>query len=266
MAKSWSNLKISNTNFDNMMKRFGVVTIMNAYVYEGIPTAGIRELKVDEIFTKFYDEAATDNLKETVDFTVGTETVTINKLCKLDTLKVANIPMEGPTKTVTGGQYANPLIKYGKTARLEMQDALGNIDAIAAFSGGVVETFNASNQEHTPGKQKVLHITGNFGAPLTIIGDSFFIDQATGAKVRVKIIFYQFFPDGIFNLTQDAEGDAAVFDLNGDLLETEITIGVSIVSGEEDDVTAVEGVFYSVFAGTGPEASGSEQTDLEVTE
>lgn len=255
MTKSWSNLKISNTNFDNMMKRFGVVTIMNAHVYEGIPTAEVRELKADEIFAKFYDKDKS-NLKEAVEF--GTEPVTINKLCTLDTLKVANIPMEGPTKTVTGGQYANPLIKYGKTARLEMQDALGNIDAIAAFGGGVVETFNAVDKMHKEGKEKVLHITGNFGAPLTIIGDSFFIDQATGAKVRVKIMFYQFFPDGIFNLTQDAEGDAAVFDLNGDLLETEITIGVSIVSGAEDDVTAVEGVFYSVFAETGPEASDSE--------
>lgn len=78
-----------------------------------------------------------------------------------------------------------------------------------------------------------------------IIGDSFFIDRKTGQQVKVKIVFYQFLPDSIFNLTQDAEGDATVFDMNGDLLTTEIKVAKSNADGE--DVTgATHGVFYSI--------------------
>ena len=77
-----------------------------------------------------------------------------------------------------------------------------------------------------------------------IIGDSFFIDRKTGQQVKVKIIFYQFLPDSIFNLTQDAEGDATVFDMNGDLLTTEILVG------DKDTNQIVHGVFYSIIPET----------------
>ena len=73
-----------------------------------------------------------------------------------------------------------------------------------------------------------------------IVGDSFFISQKTGAQVKVGIIFYQFLPDSLFNLTQDAEGDATVFDLNGDLLTTEILVGTNGGTPE------LHGVFYSI--------------------
>ena len=75
-----------------------------------------------------------------------------------------------------------------------------------------------------------------------IIGDSFFIDRKTGQQVKVKIIFYQFLPDSIFNLTQDAEGDATVFDMNGDLLTTEILVG----DNKESTTGLLHGVFYSI--------------------
>ena len=47
-------------------------------------------------------------------------------------------------------------------------------------------------------------------------------------------------PDSIFNLTQDAEGDATVFDMNGDLLATEVKIG----NTEGKDIS--HGLFYSI--------------------
>ena len=50
------------------------------------------------------------------------------------------------------------------------------------------------------------------------------MDRKSGKQVDVKIIFYQFLPDSIFNLTQDSEGDATVFDMIGDLLTTNIQI------------------------------------------
>ena len=54
-------------------------------------------------------------------------------------------------------------------------------------------------------------------------------------------IFYQVLPDSIFNLNQDSDGDATVFDMNADLLTTVIKIGV------DGNTKFVEhGVFYSI--------------------
>ena len=193
------------TTFAEMLNRFAIVTVMNAKVYDAVSTA--------KSAGEYYSPA---------DFLAEVEKGTA--LCTLDTLKIANVTMEGPSKTVTGGQYSNPLVKFGKSCRLEMQDALGNKDAIQALCGGIVDTAG-----------KVLSFGENFEGPKTIIGDTFFIDQKTGEQVKVKIIFYSFLPDSLFNLTQDAEGDATVFDMNGDLMTTLVKID-----------NATTGVFYSI--------------------
>ena len=59
---------------------------------------------------------------------------------------------------------------------------------------------------------------------------------------KSNVIFYQFSPDSIFNLTQDAEGDATVFDMNGDLLTTDIKIT------DKDGKDTTRGMFYSIVA------------------
>lgn len=220
---NYTSLKGSTGSFAEMMKRFGIVTVMNVKVFDS-----------KDIFTedKVYTPAEV--------LTAATD----EKLkCKLDTLKVANLSVEGPSKTVTGGQYSNPLIKFGKSARLEMQDALGNAKAIEALCGGVVEYKDKENQE-TEDSIQALHYGEDFGGPKTLIGETFFIEQKSGAQVPVQIVFYQFLPDSIFNLTQDAEGDATVFDMNGDLLTTVIKI-----PGAKNNSTATtveHGVFYSI--------------------
>ena len=195
------------TTFAEMLNRFAIVTVMNAKVYDALST----EKSSGEYYTP-------------ADFLKEVEKSENTPLCTLDTLKIANVTMEGPSKTVTGGQYSNPLVKFGKSCRLEMQDALGNKDAIKALCGGIVDTAG-----------KVLSFGENFEGPKTIIGDTFFIDQKTGEQVKVKIIFYSFLPDSLFNLTQDAEGDATVFDMNGDLMTTLVKID-----------TSTTGVFYSI--------------------
>ena len=195
------------TTFAEMLKRFAIVTVMNAKVYDALST-----------------EKSTGVYYSPAEFLAEVEKSGNTPLCTLDTLKIANVTMEGPSKTVTGGQYSNPLVKFGKSCRLEMQDALGNKDAIQALCGGIVDTAG-----------KVLSFGENFEGPKTIIGDTFFIDQKTGEQVKVKIIFYSFLPDSLFNLTQDAEGDATVFDMNGDLMTTLVTID-----------TSTTGVFYSI--------------------
>lgn len=211
----YSRLKSSsNATFSSMLARFGVVTVMNAKVYNIDPDFAFSTHNADEIVEHYLAEEA---------------------LCTLDTLKVANASQEGPTKTITGGQYANPLIKYGKTARLEMQDALGNAEAIEALCGGLVEYSDQAMSTRI-----ALHVGSDFASTKLIIGESFFIDQVTGQQVQVTIVFYQFLPDSLFNLTQDAEGDATVFDMNGDLLTTDILVG------DEEGTDVIHGEFYTV--------------------
>ena len=202
----------NNASFDAMMKQgFGIVTVMNAKVYEAPELHTFKSLTAYGIYNTYKN---------------------VTPLCTIDTLKIANVTEEGPTKTISGGQYSNPLIKFGKSARLEMQDALGRSSAIDALCGGI--------QEFDGNAVTGLHFGEDFQGPKMIIGESFFIDRKTGQQVSVIIMFYQFLPDSIFNLTQDAEGDATVFDMNGDLLTTEILVGRR--DGEEKP----HGVFYSI--------------------
>ena len=206
----------NNASFDSKMKNgFGIVTVMNAKVYDAPEASVLKGLTAYEIYER---------------------SKTMQLLCEIDTFKVANVTEEGPSKTVTGGRYSNPLIKFGKSARLEMQDALGRAAAIDALCGGIMETEDLAVTG--------LHFGEDFVGPKMIVGDSFFIDRKTGQQVKVKIIFYQFLPDSIFNLTQDAEGDATVFDMNGDLLTTEIVVG------DKDTKPLVHGVFYSIIPET----------------
>lgn len=213
MADRYSRLGTSNATFDSMIQRFGVVTVMNAKVYDVVYN-GTTPKTVDEILAMYSEEKA---------------------LATLDTLKIANVSQDGPDKTVTGGQYSNPLIKFGKSARLEMQDALGNNEALDALCGTVSEY-----REKTLQTRIALHVGEQFAGPKCIIGDSFFIEQKSGAQVPVKIIFYQFLPDSLFNLTQDSEGDATVFDMNGDLMTTVINVG------DENGESINAGAFYSI--------------------
>lgn len=233
MANRYSRLGTSNATFDSMIQRFGVVTVMNAKVYD-VVYDGSTPKTVDEVLA-MYPEG--------------------NALATLDTLKIANASQDGPDKTVTGGQYSNPLIKFGKSARLEMQDALGNNEALDALCGTVSE-YNAAGFTG----RIALHVGEQFAGPKCIIGDSFFIEQKSGAQVPVKIIFYQFLPDSLFNLTQDPEGDATVFDMNGDLMTTVINVG-----NNEGELIKT-GVFYSIVsAATAPEALYSIAEDGKIT-
>ena len=223
--KSYSRLTGPTTGFNKMIQRFGVVTVMNARIYDLKADSLNGTKKVDEILDAYLAESP---------------------IARLDTLKVANVIVDGPDKTVTGGQYNNPLIKFGKTATIEMQDALGNASALEALCGGLIEAFGASLDKWKDEPSTVaLHFDEGFASAKTIIGDSFFIDQTTGQQIPVTIIFYQVLPTSIFNLTQDSEGDATVFDMNGDLLTTNIRVGTDGTS----DGNMVHGVFYSIVPG-----------------
>ena len=215
-----TNLSNNDATFASMMENgFGIVTVMNPKVYEAMP-----------------EEYLNKTAYQVIEFLKTQEAI-----CELDTLKIANVTQEGPTKTITGGKYSNALVKFGKSARLEMQDALGSAKAIEYLCGGIREWTGGLNN-YVNGLSG-LHFGEDFQGPKTIGGESFFIDRVTGKQVDVSIIFYQFSPDSIFNLTQDAEGDATVFDMNGDLLTTEILLGT-------DKDEEPHGVFYSILPAT----------------
>lgn len=130
-------------------------------------------------------------------------------LAEIKSLKTANLVQSGPEISIQGGSRNDVLIKHGKSARCEMQDVLANTKALIAL--GALEE----------GDLKELHTTEKFGAPVTIIGDTFLINSDTGAEEAHKIIIFKFLPDSIFNLNQDAAA-AAVFDMNGDMQAVEI--------------------------------------------
>ena len=215
--KHFTRLLSSEDGFNQMMQRFGVVTVMNVRVYE------------------WFDFNHIDNIDPIPPYNLYQGINALTPLCTIDTLKISNISIEGPSKTLSGGQYANPIIKFGKTARLEMQDALGHIDAIDALCGGIAERTGGLD-----GNYIGLHVGEDFNTPKIIVGDTFFIDQATQQQVPVVIIFYKFLPDSLFNLTQDAEGDASVFDMNGDLLP------MSVLLGNDKLGWTLHDVFYSI--------------------
>lgn len=183
--------------FKDLMDGFGVVTVMNACLYK---------LKAGK---QYVGRSACAHAEKT-----GGALTPDDFLCSglyLDTLKIANFTQEGPTKTITGGQYVNPLIKYGKTMTCEMQDALGRAATMVEFFG--------CDYDETEGR---LSVTDKFPGAFALEGETFFIDQTTGEQVPVYIFIPQFLPDAILTLTQDAEGDATVFDLNGTVAVTKI--------------------------------------------
>ena len=226
----YTKLEKTETSFAERMKHFGVVTVRNADIYEVSEYSKLETKSAYEIATAA--EALT---------TVGAENDTLGITYKgrIDTLKTASISTDGPTKTITGGQYNEPLLKYGKTITVSRQDALGDHRALEALCGTVSEFSDAG----TPTNDNTFigrHITPQFATAKRIIGDSFFVNQKTGETVNVKIIFYKFLPDSLFNLAQEADGDASVFDRNGTLVPVKIQVGQS------DGHSEPEQVFWSV--------------------
>lgn len=218
----YTKLEKSSATFASMRKEFGVVTVRNAKIYEVAD------------YTTLEDKTAYEIL---ADASAGSSTLGITYRGEINTLKTASVSTDGPTKTITGGQYNEPLLKYGKTVTVSRQDALGDHKALEALCGTVSEyTGSTAAEDKLVGR----HITPQFATAKRIIGDSFFVDKATGEMVNVKIIFYKFLPDSLFNLTQEADGDASVFDRNGTL------VPVKIQMGQEDGTKEKEQVFWSV--------------------
>lgn len=193
-------MAIQNLDLRSMLRQFGVVTVMDVEAYEA-------KRYITDDATKGVEAGEWDAKNTFLD----NNGVKKQPLFSLKTLKIANINTEGPTKTATGGQNADVLLKYGKTFTIEMQDALGKYEVLENIYGA------ESNGSDTKGAD-IIAITDRFPGELTLVGKTFVVDKKTGAKQPIYIVIPFYLGDGIFNLTQDAEGDISVFDMNGNIL------------------------------------------------
>ncbi|MFW6029385.1 MAG: hypothetical protein ACOCRO_03945 [Halanaerobiales bacterium] len=136
----------------------------------------------------------------------------------LDSLSISNISIEGPEKEARGGQEAKPLIRYRKTGTLEMEDVLMKADALQAFMAAKIDDASGSES---------ITIDDEFATSLLLKGTTSVINSETGAKEPVDVIFYDFLPNSVFDLTMEAEGDIGMINISGELF-------------------AVDGKFYTI--------------------
>ena len=216
-------MAITTLDLRSMLRQFGVVTVMDVDVYEA-------KRYTSSDATKGIEAGEWDAKSTFLDGEVRR-----NPLFSLKTLKIANINTEGPTKTATGGQNADVLLKYGKTFTIEMQDALGSYDVLKHIYGA------NSNGSKTVGAS-IVSITDRFPGELTLVGKTFVVDKKTGAKQPIYVVIPFYLGDGIFNLTQDAEGDISVFDMNGNILR--FSNGGAGVNEIPNDESTIYGKLY----------------------
>lgn len=237
----YTKLEKTESSFAERMKHFGVVTVRNAKIYDVDDYNKLANVSAYQIAHAAKTATGNEIIVQAGSSQNKDKDPKLTYRGEIDTLKTASISTDGPTKTITGGQYNEPLLKYGKTITVSRQDALGDHKALEALCGTVSEYSDLSkpttiNESNLIGR----HITPQFATAKRIIGDSFFVNQKTGETVKVNIMLYKFLPDSLFNLAQEADGDAAVFDRNGTLVPVEIQVGQS------DGHSEPEQVFWSV--------------------
>jgi hypothetical protein len=113
-----------------------------------------------------------------------------------------------------------------------MQDAMGRYETLSQLYGANLST-----------NKQILAITDRFPGEKTLVGTTFVVDQKTGAKQPLRICIPIFNCDGIFNLTQDAEGDVTTFDLNGQVARFESDVDGAVDASGKYEV-GTDNVFY----------------------
>jgi hypothetical protein len=246
---------------------------------------------IEQILTKF----GVVTVMEAEFFAANVDIATSAPLFKLDTLSISNFTQEGPVKMSKGGLNAEIVFRYGKTARIEMEDVVGRIDALKHLMGvrassgtpgtktvtekfvveagqeefiinnpyasglvvtvdGVTETsdFTAvadfrqvtyEGDALTAGQVVLItytfayntpdafYITDKFGGYYQIKGRTFVANAETGAREYINIIIKKFLPDSLFNLSMEAEGDLAVFNLAGEIFTDDCGIFYEFTAG-----------------------------------
>lgn len=142
----------------------------------------------------------------------------------LTCLTMSNITQDGPRKEQRGGLNARPCIRYGKTARVEMEDVV--------MRTAVLEEFFGIDSTTTPGDFIFTETFPQDG--LTLVGKTYTINKDTGARQETFITIHDFLPDGLLNITMEAEGDVGMISLSGELFDTD---GAGFFTISETDPT-----------------------------
>jgi hypothetical protein len=139
---------------------------------------------------------------------LSTDTLlTASPTAVLDCLTISNITQEGPRKEARGGLNASPCIRYGKTARLEMEDVVLRNDALEIF-------FDVDPTDYAAGD---LSFTETFAKGIQLVGKTYIVDKTTGDRKTAYITFYDFLPDSNISITMESEGDIGMISLAGEL-------------------------------------------------
>lgn len=135
-----------------------------------------------------------------------------NRFVYLDTLKISNIQESGPKKTFKAGAKNIPIVKYGKTVKIDIEDALGRLDTLVNF-------FNL----HFDDDFNIIYSDNNFSEPFALHGEMQVVDMS-GQKHTLFIFIPCFVPQNNLTINQDAEGEFGIFDLSGDIFSMPIQI------------------------------------------
>lgn len=172
---------MNTTTITNLLELFGVVTVMDVHVYK----------------------------IKTPTYSYGTKI--LNKDCFedtgicLDTLKISNIKQSAAQKQFSIGLFNIPLVKIGKKIEIEIQDVLGRISTLEHFFGCKIDN-NA----------QTISVNKDFANLLLLEGKTWIVDLQ-GNKQELWITIPCFLPKSALNINMQATGDAAVFDLSGEV-------------------------------------------------
>jgi hypothetical protein len=186
------------------LKDFAFATVMDVFVYPS------------EVF---FAEDAGEIKAYTQPAGAGTEVLPI---AKLDSLTMSNITQEGPEKETRGGTASEPIIRFRKTVRLEMEDVVVTPPALRALFGAVVYDQNGQRIDfdtYNPATDKVtgFAITDTFAKMISLRGKTFVIERETGERRWIDITFNRFLPDSVMDMMMEAEGDLGVVNVAGEL-------------------------------------------------
>jgi hypothetical protein len=142
-------------------------------------------------------------------------------IAELDSLTMSNITQEGPQKETRGGTAAEPIIRFRKTVRLEMEDVVITPTAMRALFGATLYDENGTRidpETYVAGTPiGGFGITDTFAKMLTLRGKTFVIDRETGDRRWIDITFKRFLPDSVLDMMMEAEGDLGIVNVAGEL-------------------------------------------------
>ena len=143
--------------------------------------------------------------------------VTVTPIAVLDSLTMSNITQEGPVKETRGGIASEPIIRFRKTVRLEMEDVVVTPTALRALFGANVTTETVTDGNETRQAVTGFGITDTFAKMISLRGKTFVIERATGERRWIDVTFNRFLPDSVLDMMMEAEGDLGVVNVAGEL-------------------------------------------------